>query len=240
MYKPRIQIKYTKKTLKNSLSFFRSFKTCHTHIPEYIHGKRVGPQKASSSHQENFARDLLFANQSLLYKMSISPRKCENLRHLHKDVSINPSKVGYLDCLNAPATEMSTIYHMMDRALRIKSQLNLQSIVCVYNQAIYAKAYQIKCKEPMKFNHVFLMMGTFNIILTFLVVIAARFKDAGLRDVVIRSMLVAEGSVDTMFTGTRAYTRAVRSCTRHSHESFSGRESLTRPNRGNAKPFGNF
>ena len=54
------------------------------------------------------------------------------------------------------------------------------------------------------------MMGTFHIILTFLAVIAARFKDAGLRDVVIQSMVVAEGSVDTMFTGTRAYKRAVR------------------------------
>ena len=54
------------------------------------------------------------------------------------------------------------------------------------------------------------MMGTFHIILTFLAVIAARFKDAGLRDIVIQSMVVAEGSVDTMFTGTRAYKRAVR------------------------------
>ena len=54
------------------------------------------------------------------------------------------------------------------------------------------------------------MMGTFHIILTFLAIIAARFKDAGLRDVVIQSMVVAEGSVGTMFTGTRAYKRAVR------------------------------
>ena len=104
-------------------------------------------------------------------KMWISLRNCENLRHipswtgffikLHKDVSINPSKVDYLDCLNAPATEMSTIYHMMGRALRIKSQLNLQSIVCVYDQAIYAKAYQIKCKETMKCKHAFLFVFFF-------------------------------------------------------------------------------
>ena len=97
----------------------------------------------------------------------------------------------------------------MDRALRIK-QLNLQSIVCVYDQAIYAKAYQIKCKEPTKFKDIFLMMGTFHIILAFLAIITARFKDAGLSDVVIQSMVVAEGSVDTRFTGTRAYKRAVR------------------------------
>ena len=56
----------------------------------------------------------------------------------------------------------------------------------------------------------FLMMGTFHIILTFIAVIAIRFKYAGLQDVVIQSMIVAEGSTDTMFTGTRAYKRAVR------------------------------
>lgn len=105
---------------------------------------------------------------------------------------------------------MSTVYHMMERALRIKSQLNLESIVCVYDQAIYAKAYQIKCKEAEKFRSIFLMMGTFHIIMTLLAVMAVRFKDAGLKDLVIQSVLVAEGSVDTMFSGSRAYKRAVR------------------------------
>ena len=182
--------------------------------------------------------------------MWLSLRKCENLQHipswtgffikLHKNVSIKPSNVGYLDCLNAPATEMSTIYHMMDRALQIKSQLNLQSIVCVYDQAIYAKAYQIKCKEPIKFQDVFLMMGTFHIILTFLAVIAARFKDAGLRDVVIQSIVVAEGSVDTMFTGTptNELLECIRSCSRHSHGCFSKYlRELIQPNLRHCKTF---
>ena len=55
------------------------------------------------------------------------------------------------------------------------------------------------------------MMGTFHVILNYLAVIAARFKDAGVRDIVVQSMIVAEGSVDTMFHGSRAYNRAVRS-----------------------------
>ena len=139
---------------------------------------------------------------------------------IRKGVTINLSNVGYLDCLNGPATEISTIYHMMERALHIKSQLNMESIVCVYDQAIYAKAYQIKCKEPAKFKEIFLMMGTFHIIMTFFAVIAARFKDAGLKDIVIQSMLVAEGSVDTMFSGSRAYKRAVRAY-KILYESFS-------------------
>jgi len=129
---------------------------------------------------------------------------------LSENTPVRKSNIGYLDCLDAPATEFSTIYYMMERAIRIKDQLNLKSVVCVYDQAIYAKAYQIKCKEPLKFKDLFLMMGTFHIILTFLAVVAARFKDAGLKDIVVQTMIVAEGSVDTMFTGTRAYKRAIR------------------------------
>ena len=41
------------------------------------------------------------------------------------------------------------------------------------------------------------MMGTFHVTLTFLVVIATRFKDAGLRDILVLSTVI-EGSVDTM------------------------------------------
>ena len=53
-------------------------------------------------------------------------------------------------------------------------------------------------------------MDTFHVILTFLPVIATRFKDAGLRDIVLQSTVVAEGSVNTMFGGPCAYNRAIR------------------------------
>ena len=92
---------------------------------------------------------------------------------------------------------MSTIFHKLERALKIKDQLKLDSIVYVYDQAIYTKAFQIKCALPKKSKDVFLMMGTFHVTLTFLVVIATRFKDAGLRDILVLSTVI-EGSVDTM------------------------------------------
>ena len=127
-----------------------------------------------------------------------------------KNLTVKPSNIGYLDCLDAPATEMSTIYFMMERSFCIKDQLQLKSIACAYDQAIYAKMHQIKCKEPAKFKDMFLMMDAFHIILTFLAVIGTGFKDAGLRDTAIQSNIVAEGSVGTMFSGTRSYKRATR------------------------------
>ena len=52
-------------------------------------------------------------------------------------------------------------------------------------------------------------MGTFHIILTFLAVISSCLKDAGLQDILIHSSIIAEGSVDTMFTGSWAFERAI-------------------------------
>ena len=74
---------------------------------------------------------------------------------------------------------------MMERALKIKEQLEIEKIVwksCVYDQAIYAKAMEIQLKEPKKFSSLFLMMGTFHVLLMRLGVIGAQFKDAGVRD----------------------------------------------------------
>ena len=40
---------------------------------------------------------------------------------------------------------------MMERALKMKEQLEIEKIVCVYDQAIYAKAIEIQLKEPKSF-----------------------------------------------------------------------------------------
>ena len=82
---------------------------------------------------------------------------------------------------------MSTIYYLMERAIRIKNQLNLSTLVCVYDQAVYAKAYEIKCREETKFKGLFLMMGCFHQLLMFLAVIGTRFKAAGLKEILLHS-----------------------------------------------------
>ena len=72
--------------------------------------------------------------------------------NLQKNKFIIRRNVGYLDCLDAPATAMCTVYYMMERSLQAKDQLNVKSIVCVYDQAIYAKAYQIKLRNKRSFK----------------------------------------------------------------------------------------
>ena len=92
---------------------------------------------------------------------------------------------GYLDCLDAPTTDNSTIYHLLCRSLIIKEKLGLSSMVYVYDQAILAEAIEIQFEEKEKFKSLALMIGGFHTLMMFSGIIGTRFKDAGLQDILI-------------------------------------------------------
>ena len=73
---------------------------------------------------------------------------------------------------------MANIYHLMERVLRIQEQLEIDKLVYVYDQAIYAKAMNIQLNKPEKFSSLFLIMGTFHILklLMFLGIIGTHLK----------------------------------------------------------------
>ena len=78
---------------------------------------------------EIYAGDILLADPRNLYAMWIFLRKVNLPFHipswtglhikLREKTTITQNNDGYLDCLDAPATDMSTIYHMMQRSVRI-------------------------------------------------------------------------------------------------------------------------
>ena len=54
-------------------------------------------------------------------------------------IIITQDKIGYLPAINAPATELSKVHEVLRQCLEIRSQLNLEVITCVFDQALYAK-----------------------------------------------------------------------------------------------------
>ena len=87
--------------------------------------------------------------------------------------------------------------------------LNLDATVCVFDQAIYSKACAVKWKEPLQFQRFILMMGIFHLHMVFMSILNKRFVDAGLRDALVQSSIVAEGSVDSAFCG-KSYNCGIR------------------------------
>ena len=52
------------------------------------------------------------------------------------EVIVEEDSVGYLPTINAPATQMSTVSEVMNQSLNIMQPLQLQKIVCVFDQAL--------------------------------------------------------------------------------------------------------
>ena len=90
---------------------------------------------------------------------------------VHSKDDIVQTQVSYLPTVNAPATSLATIHEVMTRSLKIMEQLELKSIVCVFDQAFYAKATEVKWKHLDKFNDIVLRLGTFHTIGTLLNII---------------------------------------------------------------------
>ena len=127
---------------------------------------------------------------------------------LHSKILEWNDTVGYLPTINAPATELSTVHEVLNQTVSIMESLQLKSIVCVFDQALYSKAAEIVWKHE-KFKNIVIRMGVFHTICNLLSIIGKRFQDAGLRDMCVESGVVAEGSVAGVMEG-RKYNRAVR------------------------------
>lgn len=128
---------------------------------------------------------------------------------VRSEVEVSKDNIGYLPTIDAPATNMSTVFEVLKQSKKIKATLKLNSIVVVFDQALYAKAMEIKWKHSEDFDDVILRMGVFHTLCMLLGIIGKRFQDAGLKDLCIESQVIAEGSVAGVMEGKR-YNRAIR------------------------------
>jgi len=101
-----------------------------------------------------------------------------------------------LPTINAPATELSTVLGIPNQSEQIRKELQLEVIVVVMDQALYAKATEIVWKHYDVFSSVLLRMGAFHTICNALSILGKRFRDAGLKDICTEAGLVAEGSIN--------------------------------------------
>ena len=124
---------------------------------------------------------------------------------------IPPTKsvVGYCQLIDASPTELSTVYTLLKKSVEMVAQMGLDDAVVVLDQAIYAKALEVVWKQKEMFRSIVLRMGSFHIICAFLTVLAKRFGECGLHDLLIESRLVGCGSVNGALQG-KHYNRALR------------------------------
>lgn len=128
---------------------------------------------------------------------------------MRNEKQVSQDNIWYLQTIDAPASNMSTVFELLSQSLKIKDSLRLNAIVVVFDQAIYTKAMEIKWKHSEHFRDIIARMGAFHTFCTLLGIIGKRFQDAGLRDLCVESQLISERSVSGVMEG-RKYNRAVR------------------------------
>ena len=82
--------------------------------------------------------------------------------------------------IDSPATKLATVNELLKRSVSISERLQVNEIVIVLDEAIYAKAQIIRWKEEFK-NWIVIRLGEFHTIMSFCSAIGNIFKDAGLK-----------------------------------------------------------
>jgi hypothetical protein len=195
----------------------RSINTQPLMLPTYNVGQRVGPSTSPSVDADTTAIVQHAKTKNLIWLLArVSDPETQTISswtgfniQIRDDVTVVQDNVGYLPTINAPAAQMSTVNEVLNQSLSIMQSLQLTTIVCVFDQALYAKAAEITWKHTDKFKNIIIRMGVFHTICNLLSTIGKRFQDAGLRDLCVESGVIAEGSISGVMEG-RKYNRAVR------------------------------
>lgn len=104
--------------------------------------------------------------------------------------------IAYLPVTDASRTELN-IYCSADLA----DALELQAVVVVVDQAIYAKMQVIQWQTPNFTKCMVVCLGAFHTLMMAMACIGKRFGDAGLNDILTEAEVVASGPINGVISG---------------------------------------
>ena len=124
------------------------------HLDIYVAGSRVGPhplktkddyvceanKAARSAHQKNML--WILARQANSEDQKVPSWTGFNIQ-TRDPVHVTPDIVQYLPYTYSPATELSTVFEILNQSEEIRKKLCLSAIVVVMDQALNAKAAKI-------------------------------------------------------------------------------------------------
>ena len=137
----------------------------------YVAGARIGPQSlvTRNSHEKESCTALFACQKNLIWVLTrhtdhaVPSWTGLNIRSRDEE-PISKDVIGYLPTITAPATELSTVFEILNQSEQIRKELQLVAIAVVMDQALYAKATEIVWKQKEVFSKVVLRMGAFHTI----------------------------------------------------------------------------
>ena len=132
-------------------------------VPPYNAGDRCGP-RARTFVEVNAEEILAEARKkNLLWILvrlsqdSVAGWTGFNISVRNK-VQVSQNVIGSLLTIDAPASDMATVHEIMVQSLKINRiiMLKFKSIVLVFDQALYAKATEVKWRQSQRFKDIVL------------------------------------------------------------------------------------
>lgn len=120
-----------------------------------------------------------------------------------------PSEVGYMPIIPAPADDMDTVFTVLTKCQAISQSLGQRNTIITFDEALYFRAKEICWLKPHCFENVIIRLGGFHILMTFMKCIGKHMDSSGLKDIWVESGVFGENSTTHMLTG-HAYNKAVR------------------------------
>jgi len=190
----------------------------------YQRQKRQGPQ-VPGGNLDISSTELLLSrhNSRIIDAMFVFMRAIDDGTHnlpswtgfntlLHDNDELVKSTVAYLPVIESSPTSLDTVNAILERSVAIADELELNHVVVVFDQAIYAKAQEIRWTNELFMRRLVLRLGEFHTSMSFLSIIGKRYHDAGLFSVLVEAGIVAHGSVNAVLEG-KQYNRAI-----HAHK----------------------
>ena len=161
--------------------------------------------------------DFIFARlaPTKLFELDVAPLNQNvpswsslNCRRRAADTHIK-SVVGYCPMLNYRSTDPSTIYTVMDYIQTVTNKLGQPYTVLTFDLALYKIAKEVQWARPIEFEHTYIKMGGFHIMVNYLSALGSMHESSGLRQLLIEAGLYSNVTVNQIFDG-KHYNRAVR------------------------------
>ena len=155
-------------------------------MPPYNAGDRCGPQArafvevtAEEILAEARKKNLLWILVRLHAKEKQKASGWTGLNiSVRSEVQVSQDIIGYLQTIDTPATDVSTVYEVLVQSLNVTNRLKLKSIVLVFDQWLCAKVAEVQWKQRERFKGIVLRMEVFHTACTMLSIIGKRYQDA--------------------------------------------------------------
>ena len=192
----------------------RSYKAKTQELKPYTGRKKVAPMKLlniTSSEKTEFQRSTM-KNQAWVtcrmnnvVKEEIQIPAWSAFQKMTTSENAKMVDVGYLPPIMGSPTKMDVVLEIMNRSMTCMSELELDYIFLVADQAIYAKVLEIlfdyKERGMDTFKGLIVRMGGFHVQMCLMKSIYSRFKDCGLVRLLSECGIGSEGTIRSAMNG---------------------------------------